>query len=83
MRTGRFCHRSSRLLARELCLGDPGNRGSGIEAEGKEGAHDACEDGDSDSFAEVEVGLAGFGLLFRRDLLLLGPAGCAVDGRRR
>ena len=64
----------------ELRLGEVADGLAGGEAEGEEGAHEAGEDGDGDALAEVVVALAGFGLLFGGDLVLLGVAGGAVDG---
>ena len=60
-------------------LGEVAEGLAGVEAEGEEGAHEAGEDGDGDALAEVVVALAGFGLLFGGDLLLLGVAGGSVD----
>ncbi len=80
MRTGRLAQRSRRLLARSSVFGELGDGGSGVEAEGEEGAHDAGEDGDGDAFAEVVVGFAGFGFFFGGDFVFFGVAGGSVDG---
>ena len=64
----------------ELRFGDVADRLAGGQAEGEEGAHEAGEDGDGDALAEGEVALAGFGLLFGGDFVLLGVACGAVDG---
>jgi len=61
---------------------DRPNRGAGFEAERKERTHDACEDGDEDTFSEGEIGFAGFHLVFWGDFLFLGEAGKTVDGDR-
>ena len=60
------------VVGDEFGLGDFGDGGSGVEAEGEEGAHDSGEDGDGDAFAEVVVGLAGFGLFFGGDFVFFG-----------
>ena len=80
MRTGRFGPEVEAAGGEELGLGEVGDGLAGVEAEGEEGAHEAGEDGDGEALAEGEVALAGFGLLFGGDLVLLGVAGGAVDG---
>ena len=67
------------VVGDELLFGDLGDGGSGVEAEGEEGAHDAGEDGDGDAFAEVVVGLAGLGLFFGGDFAFFADSGCSVD----
>ena len=67
-------------VGEKLGLGECGDGLAGVEAEGEEGAHEAGEDGDGDALAEGVVALAGFGLLFGGDFVLLGVAGGAVDG---
>lgn len=67
------------VVGEELGLGDGGDGCAGFEAEGEEGAHDAGEDGDGKTFAEVVVGFAGFGLFFGGDFVFFGEAGGSVD----
>lgn len=68
------------VVGEELGFGYVADGFAGREAKGEEAAHDAGEDGDGDPLAEGEVGLAGFGLLFRGGLFFFGPASGSVDG---
>jgi len=68
------------VVGEELGLGEGADGGSGFEAEGEEGAHDAGEDSDGEAFAEVVVGFACFGLFFRGDFFFFREASGSVDG---
>ncbi len=68
------------MVGEEFAFGDGSDGGSGFEAEGEAGAHDAGEDGYGQTFAEVVVGFASFGFFFGGDFAFLGEAGCAVNG---
>jgi hypothetical protein len=68
------------MVSEQLGLGEVADGFAGFEAEGKEGAHNAGEDGEGDSFAEGEVSLPGFGLLFGGHFTFFGKSCGSVHG---
>ena len=60
------------VVGQEFCFGEGSDGCAGFEAEGEEGAHNAGEDGDGETFAEVVVGFARFGFFFGGDFTLFG-----------
>jgi len=68
------------VVCQQCCFGEVADRFAGVETEGEETAHDAGEDGDGESLAEVVVGFSGFGFFFGRDFALFRHAGGSVDG---
>ena len=68
------------VFGEELGLGDVTDGLACRETEGEEAAHDACEDGNGEAFAEGKVGLSGLGFFFGGHFALLGDAGGTIDG---